>query len=358
MQGSKVFQDELFTMVNLEKLIPKNHLLRKIDKILDLSFVRDMTKNLYSDKIGRPSIDPEVFVRMMLIAHFYGITSDRQLCEELRYNFAYRWYCKFSLSEETPDHSSMTKIRDRLGETVIKNIFLKVVGLCKEHGLVKSDAVIVDASLIKADAALNSLVENEATEEEIKNRPNIIPRGSRYTNKTHKSCSDPGSTLASKTGVPKGLYYKTHNIIDSESRVILDAHATTGAVSDGKVLVGRLDNLEENHKCSYSEVTADRGYGFGENLQALEEKKKKTNIPLYAKRIGDQHEGFEYEAEADRFRCLAGNYLYPTKTRDKEAIRYRTLNRECVGCSYENNCKVIDKLLSLYNTNDEYQQNF
>ena len=123
MQGRQEYQPKLFSIVDFEQLIPKHHFLRKVDKVLDLSFVRKLTKDHYCMDNGRPSIDPELFFRLVLIGYFYGISSDRQLCEEAQYNLAYRWFCRLSLEDAIPNHSSMTRIRDRLGEEIFKRVF-------------------------------------------------------------------------------------------------------------------------------------------------------------------------------------------------------------------------------------------
>ena len=112
----------VFSQIDFENLIPRSHLLRKIDRVLDLSFLRNLTAHLYVSEKGRPSIDPEIFVRMVLLESLYDINSDRQLCEEVGYNLAYRWFCKLSLTDSVPDHSSITRIRDRLGEEVYRDI--------------------------------------------------------------------------------------------------------------------------------------------------------------------------------------------------------------------------------------------
>src|ERR1700678_3401288 len=145
----------------MEELIPKRHLLRRIDSVLDFGFVREATRELYCRDNGRPSIDPELFVRICLITYLYNIPSDRQVCEEIQYNLAYRWFCRLSLEDQVPDHSSLTRIRDRLGEKIFKEIFDHIVRLCIEKGIVKGDKVMMDGSLIKADAALSSLVPRE-----------------------------------------------------------------------------------------------------------------------------------------------------------------------------------------------------
>jgi transposase len=231
MQGRTPYQAELFSTVIIEDLIPANHILRKIDQAVSFSFVRDLTSELYSKETGRPSIDPEVFVRMLVVQYLFGIKSDRQLCEELQYNLAYRWFCQINLSDKVPHHSSMTRIRDRFGEEIFLKIFLEVLKICKLKGLIKGHEVMVDASLMKANAALDSLVPKGATIEEINNRPNFI-RGKGYKNETYESFSDPDATLAGKTGVPKGLYYKVHNVVEPSHRIILDSHVTTGSSVD------------------------------------------------------------------------------------------------------------------------------
>ncbi len=103
------------TVIDLESFVEQDHLLRKIDRVLDTAFVRDSTAACYADGLGRPSVDPEVYFRMQLVAYLYGISSERQLCEDVHYHLAYRWFCRLSLEDLVPDHSSLTRIRDRLG---------------------------------------------------------------------------------------------------------------------------------------------------------------------------------------------------------------------------------------------------
>ena len=120
MQGVHVFESQAKTAIDLESFVAKDHFLRQIDRVLDLKFVRELTAARYADGQGRPSIDPEVFFRMQLVAYFYGITTDRRLCEEVRYNLAYRWFCRLSLEDDVPDHSSLTRIRDRLRRAYLR----------------------------------------------------------------------------------------------------------------------------------------------------------------------------------------------------------------------------------------------
>ena len=116
MQGMHVFRSQARTAIDLESFVEAGHFLRKVHRILQISFVRELTAACYAAGHGRPSIDPEVYFRMLLVAYLYGITSDRRLCEEVRYNLAYRWFCRLSLEDEMPDHSSLSHIRDRYGK--------------------------------------------------------------------------------------------------------------------------------------------------------------------------------------------------------------------------------------------------
>jgi len=207
MQGQQDHQPQLFSMVQIEKLVPESHLLRKVDQVLDLNFVREQTKEFYCANNGRPSVDPEVFIRILLIMYLYNVRSDRQVCEELQFNLAYRWFCKLSLEDKVPDHSSLTRIRDRLGEKTFKKIFDRIVKLCLEKGLATGEKVMMDGSLIDANASLYSLIPKEEFEQRTelekasgkrqKHRKRHI-LGEKISNKTHVSTSDADARLAGK----------------------------------------------------------------------------------------------------------------------------------------------------------------
>ncbi len=127
MQGVHAFDPKAKASIDLDSFVAKDHFLRRIDSILDLSFVHQLTAGRYSDGKGRPSIDPEVFFRMQLVTYFCNISSERQLCVDVHHDLAYRWFCHLSLEDEVPDHSSLTKIRDRLGEEIFELLFRKIV---------------------------------------------------------------------------------------------------------------------------------------------------------------------------------------------------------------------------------------
>ena len=171
MQGVHAFDPKATASIDLESFVAADHFLRRVDRVLDLSFVRELTAPRYAVQQGRPSIDPEVYFRMQLVAYFFGIAKDRRLCEEVHYNLAYRWFCRLSLVDDVPDHSSLTRIRDRLGEEVFEAVFRRIVAQCQQKGLAKAPCrVMTDATLIAADASLDSLVHNDPEQARIEAR--------------------------------------------------------------------------------------------------------------------------------------------------------------------------------------------
>ena len=251
MKGKKEFTPAVPALVNLEELVPTTHLLRRLNDLLDFAFIGPMTDLLYCQTNGRPSIDPEVFFRMTLVSYLYGLPSDRVLCAELQFNLAYRWFCRFTLSDHIPDHSSMTRIRDRLGEKVFNDIFNQILELCREKKLLKyKGEVLFDSSHIQADACVDSIVKR--TKETI---PGVTRRkGAKLKSETYKSTTDEDAAMSGKKGVPRGLYYKVHNAVDAESRIILDPHVTTASVHDGKSLLSQIDSLKLNRNYDVESV--------------------------------------------------------------------------------------------------------
>ena len=147
-------QNSLFYEFCLEKYIPENHLLRRINKLLDFKDIRNYLDPFYSPT-GRPSIDPELMIRMLLVGYCYGIRSERRLCEEVNYNLAYRWFCQLVLEDKVPNHSTFSKNRHgRYRDSdLFRFVFNQVVKTCFDRGLIKGEGFAIDASLIAADAA-------------------------------------------------------------------------------------------------------------------------------------------------------------------------------------------------------------
>lgn len=353
MQGHQSYQPQLFFYADIGSYIPANHFLRKIAQVLDLSFIREMTASYYKDNQGRPSIDPEVFFKMLIIGYLFGIRSDRRLCEEIGYNLAYRWFCGLSLEDKVPDHSSLTRIRDRLGEEVFCALFTQVLELCKAYGLVKGEEIIADSTLIDANASLNSLVahEPEQARKEIKelcNRTPLDPMPNRkISNETHTSETDPDASLAHKKGTPRRLKYKVHNSIVGDSRIILDTHVTTGKTHDNQSFLDRLSFLKNARNYPISQVIADRAYGSLEIVLSLKEQGLKTYIPLFSSRSGSRNEGLEdfiYDSNADQFICPEGAILRTNGKHYDNVKYYTSQSSDCRICSKQSLCKATKRM--------------
>lgn len=327
-----------------------DHYLRKVDRVLELSFVVELTAECYSRGQGRPSIAPEIYIRMLLVSYIYGITSDRRLCEEVRYNLAYRWFCHLSLEDAVPDHSSLSRIRDRFGEEIFEKVFSQIVVLCKQKGLVGEQCrVITDATLIAADASLNSLVNNDPKEAKKEAEAQRQDRGMigsaqrrRVTNKTHCSRTDPDATLAQKKGTPRQLKYKVHKSIDADSRVILDTEVTTGARHDNQPYLAQLERLAEKYNINITEAIADRGYGSAAIIRTLQENGMTTYVPLWSGKVGNSKHmqgRFVYEKEPDQIRCPAGKILAQGSAGSKHK-RYSSSASDCRTCKQSATCSA------------------
>ena len=349
MQRKQFFDSREKVEIDLESFVPQDHPLRRVNRVLDLSFLRELTTHCYADGLGRPSIDPEVFFRMLLVAYLNNITKDRRLCEETHCNLAYRWFCRLPLKKAVPDHSSMTRTRDRLGEEIFARVFQKIVELCQQKGLVKEDCrVMTDATLIAADAALDSLVHNDPDQarqeaEALRGRTKTVdpPASRKISNQTHTSRTDPDASLAQKRGTPRHLKYKVHQTIDADSRVILDTEVTTGARHDNQPYVQQLQRVRDRYKITIREAIADRGYGSAAIIRTLQQQGIEATIPLWSSRVGNSKYlkgGLVYEKERDRFRCPQGKYLHPNPAICANHKRYASSAKDCRDCPMLSTC--------------------
>ncbi|MBI2605991.1 MAG: transposase, partial [Deltaproteobacteria bacterium] len=258
-------------------------------------------------------------------------------------NLAYRWFCHLALEDEVPDHSSLTRIRDRLGEETFKTLFEKIIDQCRRYGLVTGKRVMADASMFEANASLYSLVkigeEDQQANSDSHHRKSKWILGEKISNKTNVSATDPDAKLAGKMGNRMILRYKDHRIVDADSRVILDTHVTDGAVMEGTIFLERLKTTREHLDIEAKEVIADRGYGYGENLKPLMDAGDYVYIPRFRRDVGEGLEGFTYDQEKDRFICQAGIELYPQNVGWHGSKKYRTPADVCKTCQFNTSCK-------------------
>jgi transposase len=348
MQGQQFYEVQRRECINIDSMIPKNHILRQIHENVDLSFIRELTIPCYCLDNGRPSVDPEVFFRMNLIGYLFGIPSDRKLCEAIYYNIAYRWFCRLNLTDEVPNHSSLTKIRDRLSVNVFEQIFTQIVKQCQNLGLVTGKRVMTDSTLFPANASLDSLAPRDPNvQENIKEGtvPGIIsPKARKLRNKTHISSTDPDATLAYKRGDKRGLKYKGHISIDAASRVILGIEVTTGAVHETQRYENQLADIQVKYNLNIEEAVADRGYGSAEIIKSLTDKGIITYIPLFSSRSGmsalGKDAGFSYNIEENYCICPAGNKLLQSTYIHSNMARYALSEKVCSICEIKQECKA------------------
>ncbi|WP_165482846.1 transposase, partial [Legionella gresilensis] len=194
----------------IDNLIASTHLLRKVNRCVDFSFVNDLTAPCYSANNGRPSISPELCFRMLLIGYLFSIPSNRRLIEDVKYNVSYRWFCGLALDSPVPSHSSLSRFFKRLSFRVFQSFFNAIIKQCKHAGLLNNKSVMTDSTLFQANASLNSLVPKSGSEDANQGERGVKLSKRTISNKTHQSKTDPDASLAFKKGAPRTLKYKAH----------------------------------------------------------------------------------------------------------------------------------------------------
>jgi len=333
-------QLELFITGSLRDLIPDDHVLVKIDHVLDLGWLRAEVTELYCADNGRPGIDPEVAVRLMLAGFLLGIVHDRRLMREAQVNLAIRWFIGYALHEALPDHSSLTRIRQRWGEDIFRRIFTRVVQQCQAAGLVSAETVHIDASLIRANVSMDALVSHHLDAVEA---ANDAERDARTSGKFKKLCrTDPDATMATSSRAPLRPAYKQHTAVDDLAGVVVDVEIVTGEEHDTGRFTERLDAIEEALGATPDRITADTIYGVGRVYAALEERQIEAVIPPLRspRRKGAQGfptERFKYDPHHDVVRCPAKKRLTPRNS-TKSGRWYRADRRDCARCPLKAQC--------------------
>jgi transposase len=360
-------QNQLFYELCLEDYVPKDHLLRKIDPFLNLNHLRQYLSNYYSHT-GRPSVDPELMIRMLIIGYCFGIRSERRLCEEVQVNLAYRWFCRLGLEDEIPNHSTFSKNRHgRFRESdTFRHLFETVLQRCMKEGLVQGEGFATDASIIKADVHRQRRLPGEEaidwgdphqatrpvreylTALEEANIPRKPPKAI--------SLTDPLSSWISRGGIAS-FGYCTNYLIDIAAGIIVDVEASainkTAEVDATKKMI---DRVEERFEIKPNRLIGDMNYGSAAMLGWLVDEK---NILPFAP-VWDKSEGkaerygrsdFIWEADADRYICPAGksleryrrNFSKPRSGITKgDIINYRATKKDCEFCPLKARCCPAD----------------
>jgi transposase len=357
-------QEALFYEFTLERHVPAEHLLRSIDRFVDLSGIRAHLQPFYSE-VGRPSIDPELMIRMLIVGYCFGIRSERRLCEEVHLNLAYRWFCRLGLDGAVPDHSTFSKNRHgRFRESdLLRNVFETTVRRCIAEGLVGGEGFAVDASMIKADANRQRSVPgsewqapetaNHAVREYLAVLDDAAFGGATPVVPKFISHADPGSRWTGANGGLAFFAYCTNYLVDLEHAVILDVEATT-AVRQAEVTAQQrmIDRTQERFGLWPERLAADTAYGSAENLAWLvHERGIEPHIPVFDKsQRADgtfSRDDFTYDYVSDTYSCPAGKTLRRYRRQftvprigvmKDNFMRYRASMRDCEACSLKPRC--------------------
>lgn len=358
MGGQAGDQSQLFYLFNLEERIPVGHLLRRINPVVTrvLADLRERLAPFYSE-IGRPSIDPELMIRMLIVGYCYGIRFERKLCEEVEMHLAYRWFCRLDLNDRVPDHSTFSvnrhgRFRD---SDILRHVFEAVVRACMDAGLVKGDGFAIDASVMEADASRYhgkapdeidwSLParQTRAVAEFLAALDDEDPDADR---KLPKAISpvDPCSAWTAKANKRVQFGYGLNYLIDIENAVIVDVEATPARTYDEvaatKVMLKRTD---ERMGLKPKRLLADTAYGTAKFLGWLMGTGITPHIPVWDKGRRDDgtfsRSDFAFDKERNVYVCPAGKLLTTTgRVHDGRTILYLASSRDCGLCPIKPQC--------------------
>jgi transposase len=356
MMGQHDRSEALFYYFRLEDQVPETHLLRLIEKHISFAFVREKLKASYSET-GRPSIDPELLLRILLIGYLYGISSERKLVEELRMHLAWRWFTGLGFDQEIPHHSTFSKNRHgRFQESkVFEQLFEEIVRQCVEVGLVQGKHLSVDGSFVEANAAKESRIPREQLAEAAQVHHTVrqylveLEEQNPVEEPVHEqdqvSTTDPDSTYATKGGTPARLGYYDNYLVDNQSCVIVGVQATAARMSQETVAAqDMLTRFARWQGREPESVAADTTYGNGEFLQWLADRSitpymrtrdsiHRKNSPFYGP------ERFTYEPESNRYICPAGQPLnYGGRSHRNRACTYIGTRKRCGACPQRPQC--------------------
>ena len=353
-------QGHLFYCFNLEEVVPEDHLVRAIAGVLDLSWVHTELAPHYSP-IGRPSIDPVLMIRMLIVGYVFAIRSERALCREVQVNLAYRWFCGFGIEDKIPDHSVFSRARNERfrDHNIFRQVFERVVGACIAAGLVGGDGFAVDASLIEADANKSRSVPGVEW-----NTKRIDPEAASRAAKEYLATLEdaaygaaspvtpkfisPSDPAAQWTGAMKSaafFAYADNYLIDVKFGIIMDVEASR-AIRQAEVGASRtmIERTEATFGIKPKWLAADTAYGSATNLDWLvNEQKVAPYIPVIDKSQREDgtfsREDFIFDKERNIYICPANKVLTTTgRLHTDHAFRYLASVPECRACLLKPRC--------------------
>jgi len=353
-------QAQLFYEFRLGDAVPEDHLVRKIDTALDLSWLRGELAPHYSS-MGRPSIDPELMIRMLVVGYVFAIRSERLICREVQVNLAYRWFCKLGIEDAIPDHSAFSRARNerfREGE-VFRRVFERVVEACIAADLVGGEGFAVDASLIQADANKQRSIagpdwrrdrdpkrSSRAVKEYLATLDDTAWGAATDVVPKFVSPSDPAAQWSGAHKGPAFFAYADNYLIDVKFGVIVDVEASR-AIRQAEVGAAKtmIERTEERFGLKPERLVGDTAYGAAPMLNWLvEEKGIAPHIPVFDKSKREDgtfsRSDFRYDPTSDVYHCPAGKTLTTTGTlvNGGTTLLYLARKHDCDGCELRAQC--------------------
>ena len=351
-------------------MVPPDHLVRKIGSVLDLGWVHRELAPYYSHT-GRPSIDPELMIRMLIVGYVFAIRSERQICAEVQVNLAYRWFCGLSIEEPIPNHSVFSRARhQRFRESdVLRRVFEQVVAMCIAAGLVGGEAFSIDASLIKADvdkkkrtpgdqpidwpapeeasrAVRDYLAALDAAHSDENGGCGEDSGSSNGGGKPPKevSLTDPQAAWVARKGVDPFFAYDANYLIDNKFGIILDAEGTrANRTEEMAVTETMVDRVECRFDLRPERLAGDTAYGAAKLLKWLWDRSITPHVPIWdkSKQTGGRFtkEDFVFDRERNVYICPAGAALTHSGIVDQGRILpYRASTTDCSICALKPKC--------------------
>ena len=353
-------QEQFFYSFRLDEAVPNDHPVREIAAVLDLSWVHAELAPYYS-RLGRPSIDPVLMIRMLIVGYVFAIRSERTLCRDVQVNLAYRWFCGLSIEDKIPDHSAFSRVRnERFRDSgIFRNVFERVVGTCIGAGLVGGEGFAVDASLIVADAnkqrstrgarwnkELDAQTASRATKEYLATLDDAAYGAASDVVPKFVSPSDPAAQWTGAMRGPAFFAYSDNYLIDVKYGIIMDVEASR-AIRQAEVGAAKtmIERTEQCFDIKPERLAGDTAYGSGANLNWLvNEANIAPHIPVVDKSKREDgtfsREDFSFDKEQNVYICPAGKVLTTTGklVNDGETLLYTAKTRDCRSCLLKAQC--------------------
>src|SRR5215510_12432709 len=347
-------QEQFFYSFRLDEAVPDDHPVREVAAVLDLSWVHSELAPYYS-QLGRPSIDPVLMIRMLIVGYVFAIRSERALCRDVRVNLAYRWSCGLSIEDKIPDHSAFSRARNErfLNSDIFRSVFERVVGACIRAGLVGGEGFAVDSSLIVADAnkqrsipgsewskELAAQAASRAVKEYLATLDDAAFGAASSVTAKFVSPSDPAAQWTGAMRGPPFFAYANNYLIDVKFGVIMDVEASR-AIRQAEVGAAKtmIERTEQRFDLKPERLAADTAYGSGANLNWLvNDKKIAPHIPVIDKSKREDgtfsRDDFTFDKERNAYTCPAGKLLATTGrlVNDGETLLYMASMRPCRRC--------------------------